>query len=472
MKRSLVFNVFVIMFVFSFYSTEAFGRYIWVANTGSNTVSKIDTLSDTVVGDPINVGAGPFAVAVTQDYVFVANIYSKTISKINKYTDNVESTINLNKHPVHLALGADGYIYSVVKDSLDFQSNIMAYLYKIDQETDAIIGELPLGYISTSAISIGINQQNIAYIPYAHAYTAETGIMIADLNTFSAQDLHKYPHSPMAYGYCSHGVSIDSEGNGWTECERLGARNIIKITPSGVKEFISGVGSLSELVIEDDGYLWTIDYSETEGINSVVRLDLTDNNYTKFPSSLAPVRIYHGVTYLNDYVWITDPASNVIIKIDPFDGTEVASVPVGASPRSFGDMSGFEAAQLGFITMDLDGDGYDENEDCNDRDPGINPGETEIKHDGIDQDCNGYDLTTDVLVAEYVAADDVLKVEATSTFGGNGETANLEVTGYGPLTWKSNKLFWTDNFDPAGGNPGSIEVCGIEGCETVQVIVR
>ncbi len=42
---------------------------------------------------------------------------------------------------------------------------------------------------------------------------------------------------------------------------------------------------------------------------------------------------------------------------------------------------------------DKDNDGFRSDADCNDNDPSINPNATEIPYDGIDQNCNRYDLT-------------------------------------------------------------------------------
>ena len=117
---------------------------------------------------------------------------------------------------------------------------------------------------------------------------------------------------------------------------------------------------------------------------------------------------------------------------------------------------------------DNDGDGFVASLDCDDNDSSIFPGAPETKHDGIDQDCNGFDLTIDILKAQYDANKDKLTVEATSDLMGS---AQLDVDGYGPMKWNNKKSKWSLAVSSIGGDPMSVTVTAPEGSESAPTTV-
>lgn len=98
--------------------------------------------------------------------------------------------------------------------------------------------------------------------------------------------------------------------------------------------------------------------------------------------------------------------------------------------------------------------------DCDDGDVGLNPSTTEVKHDGIDQNCNGYDLTVDIINAVYLVADSTLNVEATSDLGKN---ADLELLHFGAMRWNRKQNRWTLSVTNVSQAPEIVTVGGIEG---------
>jgi bacillopeptidase F len=57
-----------------------------------------------------------------------------------------------------------------------------------------------------------------------------------------------------------------------------------------------------------------------------------------------------------------------------------------------------------------------------------------VKGDGLDQDCNGYDLTIQVTKATFTPRSGMLRVEATRALNG---AAALGLSGLGPMTWSA-----------------------------------
>ena len=84
-------------------------RSAYVTNINSNTVSVIDTLTDTVTAT-IAVGTQPAGVVVTPDgaHVYVANFVDNTVSVIATATNTVVATVPAGTAPFAIAITPDG----------------------------------------------------------------------------------------------------------------------------------------------------------------------------------------------------------------------------------------------------------------------------------------------------------------------------------------------------------------------------
>ncbi len=137
------------------------------------------------------------------------------------------------------------------------------------------------------------------------------------------------------------------------------------------------------------------------------------------------------------------------------------------------------------LCSDADGDGFFAEAscgtpiDCNDADSAVYPGATEVVSDGIDQNCNGYDLTINITKALYTGSNDRLVIFATSTQGSNaGLVAEIPGMGTYSLNWNNSKNRWQKSIGKAlkkGLQPDSgitITVSGVEGAVSTSLTVE
>jgi YVTN family beta-propeller protein len=79
--------------------------FAYVANFRSNTVSVIDTASNTVTAT-VRVGTNPFAVAITPDGIraYVTNFGDNTVSVIDTPSNTVTATVSVGTNPLGVAI--------------------------------------------------------------------------------------------------------------------------------------------------------------------------------------------------------------------------------------------------------------------------------------------------------------------------------------------------------------------------------
>jgi len=201
--------------------------------------------------------------------------------------------------------------------------------------------------------------------------------------------------------------------------------------------------------------------SDITYMNGLAVRDITKNQYLVSPFSV-------GSHYLRE--------GNKWVYLEAIFTVPLGTDSVGAwlMNRNLNSPTYFDDVQLTRIapTTDADGDGYEVGPipvgDCNDTDPLINPGviETSPANDGIDQNCDGLDLS--IIVTQAAFQGSWLNVTATSNLH---SAANLSIRGHGDMQWSDNDQVWWKKIQFKGNEarPSTIIVDGIEGVVEANV---
>ncbi|HSX26258.1 MAG TPA: hypothetical protein VLE89_04535 [Chlamydiales bacterium] len=152
------------------------GSFAYVANTGTTTVSVIQT-STNIVTATITVGTSPIGVAITPDgaSAYVTNSGSANVSVITTSSNIVTATIAVANVPWGVAITADGAFAYVSRESTSLVSVIQI-------STNTV----------TAAVTVGSNPIGIATSPTALVAATTPLVTVAQLRNFfpSQTDLY------------------------------------------------------------------------------------------------------------------------------------------------------------------------------------------------------------------------------------------------------------------------------------------
>ncbi|MEU9480463.1 beta-propeller fold lactonase family protein [Streptomyces sp. NPDC048191] len=253
----------------------------YVTNFGADTVSVVDTATNTVIGQPITVGDAPVGVAVSPNgtRVYVANSGSNTVSVISTATNTViGQPITVGTSPAGLAVSPDNSRVYVANSG---SNNVSV----IDTATNTVIGQ---------PITVGAFPQNVAFGPDGtRLYVTNTG---------------------------SNNVSvIDTTTN-----------------PPHVLSSISvGVGPWDVAAVASPGGT-TVLYVSNSGSNNVSVIDTTLGPVATIPVGRQPRGLAVATIAFGIRVYVTDFADATVSVIQTNAGhppTRIATLPVGRQPQ-------------------------------------------------------------------------------------------------------------------------------------------
>jgi YVTN family beta-propeller protein len=223
------------------------GARVYVTNSFHNTVTVIDTLTNTVI-DTITVGQSPSGIAITPDgtRAYVAS-RNRTISVIDTSTNTVIATIAANGDPLAVAITPDG--------TRAYVSNTTGSVSVVDTGTNTIITNIlildfpfgvPAGSLTGMVITPDGTRVYVASYSFGKVYVISTlfnAVLKAIPTDFGSLSIAISPNGARVYTatdfFSAHIMVIDTASN--TVIDKIsvgGPPPFVAVTPDGTRLYI------------------------------------------------------------------------------------------------------------------------------------------------------------------------------------------------------------------------------------------
>jgi YVTN family beta-propeller protein len=318
--------------------------FAYITNSGSNTVSVIDTATNKVTAT-IPVGSGPAGVAGYHagNRVYVANRGSGTVSVINTANNTVIATIPVGPFANAVAVKPDGTRLFVTYGNVNRGFGLAyGYLAAINLATNKVIATQsttfkygpvnamavnPAGtrlYLSNGAINVTVwDTATTAYLAGIHIFPYDYGIAVNPTGT------RVYVANPGYAGSYSSVNSnllvIDTATNTVIATIPPGILTTayypsgpvgVAVNPAGTRVYVTG-----RVTIGGTGYVLAIDPS-TKAVVATIAVGANPQGVAVKPDGTK--------------VYVANTGSNTVSVIDTSTNKVIATIPVGTAPIALG----------------------------------------------------------------------------------------------------------------------------------------
>jgi PGF-pre-PGF domain-containing protein len=307
--------------------------YAYITNVDSNTVSVIDTATNTVIAT-VPVGMKPSGVAVSPDgsKVYVTNGYSNSVSVIDTATNTVTATVPVGSIPLGIAVTPDRTKVYVANWGSNGIGNTISV---IDTSTNTVIATIPVGNAPTG-VAVSLDGSKV----YATNQGSNT-VSVIDTSTNTVL-------ATVNAGNAPEGIAISPDGSKVYVTNRV--YDLLSIFDTGLNSVIASVAIKNPegVAVSPDGKKVYV----TSQINNVSVIDTSTNTVT---ATVLVGEYPIGVAFTPDgkKVYVANYNSSSISVIDTAKNTITAIVPVGKGPFALGQFIGPLPAQSVLPVVDF-----------------------------------------------------------------------------------------------------------------------
>ena len=286
--------------------------FAYITNYGSDNVSVIDIGTNTVVAT-INVGSGPWAVALTPDskFAYITNLKSNNVSVINTASNAVIATIPVGLNPGSAAISPDGTRLYVA--NLNSQ-NISVISTATNQVISQISAQAPGGVVVSPDGKL-IYVTSSAPPEKVSVINASSGAVLATIGVGAgAENLALTPDGKKLF-------VANTSANTVT---------IINTITNSVVTTVAASLLPSCIAVSPDG---SKAYVTNSNGTSITVINTATNVAANQPSSPG----FIGLSFSSDgsQLYAAD-ASGVVVDLDAATLTPVANISVGSFPHAIG----------------------------------------------------------------------------------------------------------------------------------------